>query len=273
MWRMEIQPEPVIPDEGRSFRRFLRWRPGAAFASGVLSLLMSACGHYKSDFACKGYPENNACLPTTQVYERRHEQLTHMRSDGEVSTSGAGSSSSTPAADRVSAIAGQTEFQLRQPNVTQPQVLQVWIAPWRDAKNYLHEASLVYVMVEGSDWTYGRRPKSIEKLGGKNTFAPFMSRQTVEAAGHKAGPNGGMPMMAAPQSAAVPAPPPSPTPAPGASSDPSAILRQLQQQMPTLPSQGGAPSSFGGPPAGLDSETIQEQRMERMQEQRERMFQ
>lgn len=269
MRRIEVHPEPVIPDEGRSSR----WRSGALFAIGVLSVAISACGHYKSDFACKGYPENSACLPTTQVYERRHEQLTHMRSeDGDATASGSGSSS-TPAADRVSAVAGQTEFQLGQPNVTQPQVLQVWIAPWRDAKNYLHEASLVYAMVEGSDWTYGRRPKSIEKLAGKNTFAPFMSRQMVEPAGHKAGPNGGMPMMAAPQSAAVPTPTPTAIAAPGASADPSAILRQLQQQMPTLPGQGGAPSPFGGPPAGQDPETIQEQRMERMQEQRERMFQ
>lgn len=270
MHRSKDQSPPVIPDEGHA----VRWRQGAFVAIGVLSFSVSACGHYKSDFACKGYPENSSCLPTTQVYERRHEQLTHMRSDdGDPAASGSGSSSSTPAADRVAAVAGQTEFQLGQPNVTQPQVLQVWIAPWRDAKNYLHEASLVYAIVEGSDWTYGRKPKGVEKLAGKTTFAPFMSRQMVEPSGQKTGPNGGMPMMAAPQSAAVPTPSPMASPAPTASADPSAILRQLQQQMPSLPGQGVAPSPYGGPPAGMDPETMQEQRMERMQEQRERMVQ
>ena len=238
---------------------------------GVFSLFMSACGHYKSDFACKGYPENGSCLPTTQVYERRHEQLTKMRSeDGDPSSSGSTPSSSSSAADRVAAIAGQTEYQLGQPNITQSQVLQVWIAPWRDAKNYLHESSLVYAIVQQADWVYGRKPRNLEKTGS-TVFTPQLSRPMFEQTGGKPAPNGGMPMLAAPHSTAAPVPN---TPPPSAaSSDPSAILRQLQQQMPTVPGSGMAPSPYGAVPGGADQETAREQLQERMQEQREKMFQ
>ncbi len=240
-------------------------RPFLAASLSVLGLLISACGHYKSDFSCKGYPENPSCLPTTQVYERRHEQLTHMApTDGSASSS----SSSTPSsADRVAAIAGQTEHHLGQPNLTQPVVLQVWVAPWRDSKNNLHEAQIVYAMVQQSDWIYGRKPKGMEKAG-KTIFAPQLSHSLFEQ-GSKPGLNGGMPMLSAPRSALPAA---SPMPPAAASSDPSAILRQLQQQMPSLPGAGAGPGVYSPPMGpGADPEAMQE-KYERMQEQREKMF-
>lgn len=244
---------------------------GVVLGVGLVSVVLSGCGHYKSDFACKGYPENSTCRPTTEVYAMRHEQLTRMKSeDGDSSASGSSPASTTPAVvDRVAAVAGQTEFHLGQPNISQAQVLQVWIAPWRDAKNFLHEASLVYAIVEPADWLYGRKPKHIEKLASQNTFAPLMSRSLVEPQRAKTGPNGGMPMMAAPLATSVPQAAPM---SPPAATDPSAILRQLQQQMPSVPGAGAIPTPFGGPQPGVDPEMLQEQKYERMQEQRDRMI-
>jgi len=75
--------------------------------------------------------------------------------------------------------------------------------------------------------------------------------------------------MMAPASVAPPAPAipslPSPT------QDPAAIVRQLQQQLPTAP--GPISSPYGGPPPGTDPELLQEQMLERIQSQRDTLFQ
>lgn len=193
----------------------------------LIGLTLTACGHYKSDFGCKGYPEGSFCRPTTEIYNMRHQQLTKMKNGDDrngVHAPSAGSSAS----DRVAAVAGQTEMQLGQPNIKPPQVMGVWIAPWRDGRNFLHEASLVYAIVEPADWTYGRKPKGMDKAGPNGSvFAPFMSRKMVEAqasSGKTGAPNGGQPMMTpVPSAQPVQATPPIPSP----SQDPAAILRQL----------------------------------------------
>jgi type IV conjugative transfer system lipoprotein TraV len=236
---------------------------------GMMSLVLPACGHYKSDFSCKGYPDNAVCLSTTQVYERRHEQLTTMKGNE------GGTTSSKPAlasADRVAAIAGQTEFHMGQPNVSQPVVLQVWVAPWRDSKNNLHEAQIVYAMVEASDWLYGRRPKGVTNQARKQVFTPQLSLGLFEAAGAKGGPNGGTPLLAQPRPATPPVPASMPMAPQMGTSDPSAILRQLQQQMPQLPGTAPGSGAYVPPNQGTDPETAQEEKMERMQEQRERHY-
>ena len=233
----------------------------------LVGLTLTACGHYKSDFSCKGYPEGSYCRPTTEIYAMRHEQLTKMNNGDENSNEKAAPVSS--ASDRVAAVAGQTEMQLGQPNITPPHVMGVWIAPWRDGRNFLHEASLVYAIVDPADWTYGRKPKGADNTSSGQMFAPIMSRKTIEAqtSGKGAGPNGGQPVMApVPTAQPVQATPPIPSPA----QDPAAILRQLQQQMPMAP--GPIPSPYGGPPPGTDPELLQEQMMERMQSQRDKVY-
>lgn len=233
----------------------------------MVGLTLTACGHYKSDFSCKGYPEGSYCRPTTEIYAMRHEQLTKMK-NGEENSNGAAASASS-ASDRVAAVAGQTEMQLGQPNIKPPQVMGVWIAPWRDGRNFLHEASLVYAIVDPADWTYGRKPKGADKVASGQMFAPIMSRRTVEAqsSGKNTGPNGGQPMMApVPTAQPVQATPPIPSP----SQDPAAILRQLQQQMPTM--SGPIQSPYGGPPPGTDPDVLQEQMLDRMQNQRDKFY-
>ena len=240
-----------------------------------LGLTLTACGHYKSDFGCKGYPEGSFCRPTTEIYNNRHQQLTKMKNGDDTNGDHAPSAGSS-ASDRVAAVAGQTEMQLGQPNIKPPQVMGVWIAPWRDGRNFLHEASLVYAIVEPADWTYGRKPKGMDKMGsgGSSVFAPFMSRKMVEAqaaSNKNLGPNGGQPMMAPlPTAQPVQATPPIPSPA----QDPTAILRQLQSQLPQqMPAATPIPSPYGGPPPGMDPELLQEQMQERMQNQRDKLYQ
>lgn len=248
-------------------------RRGIMVMVGVIGLIQTACGHYKSDFACKGYPDSSVCLSTREAYERRHEQLTNMKKNdaGEESAAGNGGSF----ANRVSAVAGQAEQHLGQPNITAPEVMQVWIAPWRDKNNFLHEASIVYAIVQQSDWTYGRAPKGMDRNG--KVFVPRMVPGLVEPPYGQRN-NAPRPVLApAPMPTPAPvvtAPPPSSLPASaqtvGTSQDPSAILRQLQQQLPSM--SGPIPAPYGGP-VPTDPETEQERLQERMEIQREKMGQ
>jgi len=212
---------------------------------GYLLLLLGACNTYKSDFACKGYSDKALCLSATEVYARRHEDLTDSQLGSREATVTSSSIGISGGGDRAVAIAGQTENFMGQPNITQPQVLQVWIAPWRDAKNNLHEASVLYVKVQDGDWTYGRRPRHAERSsGGANVFTPHVSQSMFEMRSGQPGPNGGAPILTTP-----PAQPAMSAPVlqgnATASSDPSAILRQLQQNMPTVPGQNGSATSPG----------------------------
>ncbi|MDX2251841.1 MAG: type IV conjugative transfer system lipoprotein TraV [Nitrospira sp.] len=251
-------------------------RRGIMVMVGVIGLIQTACGHYKSDFACKGYPDSSVCLSTREAYERRHEQLTNMKKNdaGEESAAGNGGSF----ANRVSAVAGQAEQHLGQPNITAPEVMQVWIAPWRDKNNFLHEASIVYAIVQQSDWTYGRAPKGMDRNGSAGkVFVPRMVPGLVEPPYGQRN-NAPRPVLApAPMPTPAPvvtAPPPSSLPASaqpvGTSQDPSAILRQLQQQLPSM--SGPIPAPYGGP-VPTDPETEQERLQERMEIQREKMGQ
>lgn len=201
-------------------------------------LLITGCGNYKSKWGCKGYPESSSCLPATEVYERRHEELVHMKTE-ESSTENSGSAASRRnGASGPSGVAGQAEVQLGRPIVSPPEVLRVWIAPWRDAKNRLHEAALVYAIVKDADWKYGRKPKGLDEASAMKAFAPIMSRQTVETFSKST--NGAQaPSMSMEPAARPPAALPSP------SQDSNAILQQLQRQMPTIPTNPG-----GGLPPG-----------------------
>jgi len=229
----------------------------AVLALGALSLLVSACGHYKSDFGCKGYPESSLCLSTSEVYKRRHEQLSTMKPDDSVEESSIGGEA---AMERVSSVAGLAEMHLGQPNISAPKVMQVWIAPWRDRNNFLHESSIVYAIVEQSDWTYGRAPKGVSGgVGDSHIFTPRMTPGMVEQGGdstRRAG-TGGQPIFATPPtppSPVTPHPssqfrPPLPSGAPSAvianPNDPSAILRQLQEQVPSMGGVDGVPREDG----------------------------
>jgi len=262
-------------------------RRGQAWVGLIaLTLLLSACGHYKTDFNCKGFPESGSCLPTSEVYKRRHEQLTKMRVEGNEAQTPPSGSGAGASADRVVAVTGKVEVHLGQPNITAPKVMQVWIAPWRDSNNFLHEASVVYAIVQQSDWTYGRSPKGIAR-GSKvpSVFAPRMTPGMVEGAGSSQhGINGGQPIFTTPPpsgASVAPGRPPvqaqqvpvggvvgAPAQLNGAQ-DPSVILRQLQQQVPSMSGPGGV----SGGVLPTDSDQSIEEQQERIQEQRERMYQ
>jgi hypothetical protein len=60
--------------------------------------------------------------------------------------------------------------------VSAPKVVRVWVAPWRDEKNRLHEASFLYMMIEDSDWVYGRERRRIPtKQRARGVIVPTMS--------------------------------------------------------------------------------------------------
>jgi hypothetical protein len=68
------------------------------------------------------------------------------------------------------AFAGRAESFLGKPIVTPAKTLQVWIAPWQDAKGRLHEATIVYQVVEGPRFVYGHQ------FGGKGAASSSYGR-------------------------------------------------------------------------------------------------
>lgn len=110
-----------------------------------VGLALSGCLSYSSDYGCKGYPEGVNCQSVSSVYDMDPERA------ATVPRAGNGGSSGTPSQLHLSSE-GPT---LGRPVVTPPEVLRVWITPWRDVDNRLHEGSYVYVLVKEADFAYG----------------------------------------------------------------------------------------------------------------------
>jgi type IV conjugative transfer system lipoprotein TraV len=137
-------------------------------ALGVLALALAA-GCIQSKFSCKGYPDGVRCERVSRVAdELRDGSGTTAGSAHQPSTSPSGSA--TPQTG--SAVVGQPPIQLGRPIVKPPLVARVWVAPWRDTNNVLHEAAYVYLIVEPADWDYGQ-PAPVSHGGGRRrTLVP-----------------------------------------------------------------------------------------------------
>jgi hypothetical protein len=85
-------------------------------------------------------------------------------------------SPSKPEADvpAVMAYAGRAESFLGKPIIKPARSLRTWIAPWKDAKKRLHEATVVYQMVEDADFVYGHSTagKGASATGRIREFLP-----------------------------------------------------------------------------------------------------
>lgn len=144
-----------------------------ALAGLTVSVLVSGCLYGRS-FSCKGYPEGVQCQDVMTVYENRHAPPPPQK--GEHGEEGESAVATAAGAGGASTLVGAPEVQLGQPMLSAPKVVRVWVAPWRDDKNRLHEAAFLYLMVEDSDWVYARERKAkAGKARPRGTIVPTIS--------------------------------------------------------------------------------------------------
>lgn len=155
-------------DHGHAARQ--KWAMGAI---SVGAMLLTACGGYKSEFSCKGYPDVALCKSVSDVYSDRFEPTPKVvQKNGETEHG----STAKPEADvpAVGAFAGRAESFIGKPIMKPARSLRTWIAPWKDAKKRLHEATVVYQVVEEADFVYGHSTvgKGSSARGRTREFLP-----------------------------------------------------------------------------------------------------
>lgn len=129
----------------------------SGLAAALVVVAGGLAGCVNTEFGCVGYPEGAQCQAVSQVLAQAPEDTGgYLSAEGRRATamahaSGERASSESGAAG---AIVGETPMQLGKPIVRSPDVMRVWLAPWQDDRGRLHEASLVYLMVEPAAWAY-----------------------------------------------------------------------------------------------------------------------
>lgn len=112
-----------------------------------------------SKFTCKA-PDGVACTSVSGVYANAQQNnlpalQSHARPSADVTTVAA------------PATAGASAFPVMQPGMpirSQPRMLRLWIAPWRDDDDSLHDQSYIYVMVDSGKWMVERsREATVQK--------------------------------------------------------------------------------------------------------------
>lgn len=146
------------------------WRT-CSWGLGLASSLLAGC--INTEFGCKGFPEGASCQAVSQVLALDPSETGGYLS-AEGGRRGAGASAGAPndaapqASDRSRAAAGEIPVQLGTPILRAPEVLRVWLAPWTDEQDRLHEASYVYVQAAPPEWAYTgprRAGKRLDRLG------------------------------------------------------------------------------------------------------------
>lgn len=124
--------------------------------AGALSGCGSMTGFSDSDskFACKA-PPGVVCTSVSGVYANvQQNNLPALQ--GAARPAVANSSLSSGGAALPVASAGM-------PIRSQPRVLRIWVAPWRDEDDTLHDQTYMYVMVDPGKWLVERSRESTVK--------------------------------------------------------------------------------------------------------------
>jgi type IV conjugative transfer system lipoprotein TraV len=223
------------------------------FALLLLGTLTACGGGYQSEFSCKGYPDQAICESVSNAYANRFDK------PAKVTEKHGGDSSSDHGVSKAAqdfplpvngAFAGRAESFLGKPIVTPPKTLQVWIAPWQDAKGRLHEATIVYQVVEGPRFVYGHQMGGkgavTSSYGRSREFIPRNSRMVEPPSTRN---RAGGPATASALST-VQAHEPTGGPTSGAERPPT--MSPLPQGLPQMPVPGGAsPYMLEDGPLGL----------------------
>lgn len=131
----------------------------ALFTSGCVSMTGVT---NNSKFTCKA-PDGVACTSVSGVYA--NAQQNNLPALQPHTRSGAEAASTAPVAPP--ALAGAAAFPVMQPGMpirSQPRMLRLWVAPWRDDDDSLHDQSYIYVMVDSGKWQVERsREATVQK--------------------------------------------------------------------------------------------------------------
>ncbi|WP_127471981.1 TraV family lipoprotein [Thiomicrorhabdus aquaedulcis] len=131
----------------------------AAFAASALTLL-SGCASLSgydasSDFACKAQP-GVSCKSVTGIHQNSLEnnlpsQQENSALPGDESGDVDTKASKTEAVKLVPRITGQA-IKSGTPLYQKPVTLRVWLAPWEDKNQVLHDQSFSYLLIQKAQW-------------------------------------------------------------------------------------------------------------------------
>lgn len=219
----------------------------------LLGTLTACGGGYQSDFSCKGYPDQAICESVSMAYANRFDKpaMVTEKHGGNSSSDHADSKAAQDLPLPVNgAFAGRAESFLGKPIVTPAKTLQVWIAPWQDAKGRLHEATIVYQVVEGPRFVYGHqfggKGASPSSYGRSREFIPRNSRMVEPpSTRNRAGGPAAASALSTVQSQ-------EPVGGPTGGAERPSTMSPLPQGLPQMPVPGGAsPYMLEDGPLGL----------------------
>lgn len=153
-------------------KRRVGGRAGLLAGSLAMGLVGGLAGCISTEFGCKGYPEGASCQAVSQVVAQDPAETGGWLTAeggraGSAAVDGDARSASEDRAPGGRPVVGEALIQLGKPILKAPEVVRVWLAPWRDERNRLHEARYVYVMSTETEWAYtGPRVRSARRGGG-----------------------------------------------------------------------------------------------------------
>lgn len=130
------------------------------FLLAVTPILAAGC--INTDFACKGYPDNPICRPVSEVYSMGPAQRGDLPTDSGRAPDKSANSVRNSIGDPASAIDN--------PLVRQAQVMRVWLSPWRDERDRLHDAAYVYILLSPAEWVYTGPTAATKSFNGSTAL-------------------------------------------------------------------------------------------------------
>jgi len=131
----------------------------------VACVLMSGCTlsglSGSSEFACKA-PDGVTCQSVSTTYHQALNKQLPGQNEGGISRSSSTSKRQetgvvggsdprhrpTPTLIPISAVGGQQQAAI----YSEPTIMRLWVAPWRDHDNDMHDQSYVYIRVNDGEW-------------------------------------------------------------------------------------------------------------------------
>ncbi|KQQ44676.1 hypothetical protein ASF61_21345 [Duganella sp. Leaf126] len=130
-------------------------------------------------FACKA-PDGVSCTSVSGVYANAQQNnLPALQSSARAAAKAPEPAAATDGAPVRPGTSALPVLAAGMPIRSQPRMLRVWIAPWRDEDDTLHDQSYLYVMIDPGQWqvehsraaTVQRTMRRLQPLGAARTPA------------------------------------------------------------------------------------------------------
>ncbi|RMH33098.1 MAG: hypothetical protein D6690_12420 [Nitrospirae bacterium] len=145
----------------------------------TIPVVLVACSGYREEFSCRTNPDSGVCGRTLDVYAMGHDLP-------------AGESPQAAGDPEGKDFAGEPPRPvLGKPIVEPPEVWRLWVKPWRDDGDTLHEASVHYVLLKPGRFAYGVSiPKSVRSAFRRRIVTPYTSELIESGRPAPSGPPG-----------------------------------------------------------------------------------